>query len=71
MRTKPLYFIIVFATILFSLDCSKTKMQNSSAITVPVLATANATVHVTQSTAISGGLITLDEGAVVTARGVC
>jgi hypothetical protein len=71
MRSKALYFIIIFALGLFSLDCSKTRMQNSPPTTIPVLATAITTVILVPSTALSGGVITSDGGAAIMARGVC
>ena len=58
---KCLIFIVLFTMILFA-GCKKAK--------VPVVSTTPVT-NVTESTATSGGNITDDGGAAVTARGVC
>jgi hypothetical protein len=70
MRKKLFLFVFVFAALLFSPGCSKTNTQSSPQTPVPVLTSSSVTA-ITSSTAISGGLITSDEGFTITERGVC
>lgn len=71
MRTKTRFLIypllIVGVLLVFAISCNKDDNKGSN---IPVLSTSTVT-EITQTTAISGGDITSDGGATVTARGVC
>jgi uncharacterized protein (TIGR02145 family) len=72
MKRQLFFYTLTFSVTLLTLliSCSKPNSPSNPTSTIPVLTTANAST-VTQSTALSGGTITSDGGATVTARGVC
>jgi uncharacterized protein (TIGR02145 family) len=55
---------------LINQSCKKGNDPETPAVTTPVITTENAS-EITQTTAFSGGHITSDGGAVISARGVC
>jgi len=69
MYKKYLKFAALLLVVVFSLPACD-KGTDSPAQTVPVLTTTVISV-ITQGTAVSGGNITSDGGAVITTRGVC
>jgi len=73
MRKKTSFLIypllIVGVLLVFASSCNKDD-DNDNGSNIPVLSTSAVT-DITQTTAISGGNITSDGGATVTARGVC
>jgi uncharacterized protein (TIGR02145 family) len=76
MKRKSVYTIAAISAIclVFALGCTKTENQKTpeeqDTTDVPVLSTTVVT-GITITTAVSGGTITSDGGAAVTARGVC
>ena len=60
-------FVLIGATFMLFSSCEKDDDDNKS---IPVISTTEIT-EITQTTAMSGGNITDDGGATVTARGVC
>ncbi len=75
MKSQPLFiylkFFIAFIIIFLVIYCTK-KEDNSDAkeIGFPVLTTKEVT-DITQATAVSGGVISSDGGAIIKERGVC
>jgi hypothetical protein len=65
---KPIHFILLLAIISF--NCQKELSPENIPALVPSITTATTT-SITNTTALSGGNITDDGGATITARGVC
>ena len=69
ITTILVYTLVIGLLLVLSNSCSKDDPVNDS-VNVPVLATVEIT-DITKSSAVSGGIITDDGGAMVSARGVC
>ncbi|MBK6380046.1 MAG: hypothetical protein IPF72_10120 [Chitinophagaceae bacterium] len=67
--------LVTVIALLFFAGCSKSGPSNpitpTPVVTVPVVSGTTAVSAVTGTTAVSGGNITADGGAAITARGVC
>jgi uncharacterized protein (TIGR02145 family) len=70
LTPNTIYFVRAYATNATGTGYGMAMSFTSQPATIPVLITANVT-NITQNTAISGGTITSDGAASITARGVC
>ncbi len=68
LRTLSLFAII--SIIFFSVSCKKTSTTTTSAV-IPTVITQDVLVNVTTTTAQSGGIVTSNGDATITANGVC
>jgi len=64
MKQKIGTIVLLFGVILILSGCSKTDIQTPTVSTVDVTS-------ITEMTAVAGGIISTDNGSIITARGVC